>query len=137
MTATWWIRPGGVTPTSSNGDQLAVDAPRRPQAIGDLTPRGVGLHRLDERGHEVVRAPRRVLEPGHRRRPGRRIAVSSHALETFDLPPLPFRVDPLEWRARGGRGVPAAGRAPPHPGARLPPPPGPGGRVLGGPPPGP
>src|SRR3954454_13766463 len=133
MTATWWIRPGGVTPTSSNRDELAVDAPRRPQAIGDLTHRGVGLHRLDERGHEVVRAPRRVLEPGHRRRPGRRIAVSSHALETFDLPPLPFRVDPLEWRARGGAVIPEAVHAHDDLVARIHRPLDPVGRFLDGP----
>src|SRR3954451_22933713 len=98
MTATWWIRPGGVTPTSSNGDELAVDAPRRPQAIGDLAHRGVGLHGLDQWRHEVVHAPGRVLQAAHCRRPGRGIPFGAHALEPLHLAPLSLRVDALERR---------------------------------------
>ncbi len=51
-------------------------------------------------GHEVVVAAGRVLEPPHRRRPGRRVPLRADPPDALDLAPLALRVDPLERRRR-------------------------------------
>ena len=81
-------------------DQLAVDAPDRPQPVGDLPHRGVGRDGLDDRRQQVGLAAGLVLEPAHGGLPGGRVPLGADPPEALDLAPLPLRVDP-EQRAGG------------------------------------
>src|SRR5689334_13520391 len=99
MTATWWMRPGGenlgVTSSLLDRDELTVDPPRGSEGVRDLADRRVGLHGLDQRWQQVVRAPCGVVQAAHRCLPGARITLGADAPEVGDLPALPFRVDLL------------------------------------------
>src|SRR5512139_2954001 len=85
-----------------DSDQLAVDAPRPPEEVGDLADGGIGRDGLDDRREQVALALRLVLQPAHRRGPGDAIAAGADRAQALDLATLALRVDAQDRRPRAG-----------------------------------
>src|SRR6186713_1506684 len=95
--------PAGASRSgASDGDQLAVFAPADPEAVTDLADRRPRADRLDDGRHEIAIAGRSRLEGIEGGAPRSLVAFGSHAPDTFDLAPLPLRVDAVDRRRRDG-----------------------------------
>ena len=70
---------------------LAEHAAKR---VGDLAKRRARQDRRDNRGHQIRSVPGRVLDPGHRRLPGRRVPGPAQLPHRVRLTALALRVDP-------------------------------------------